>query len=162
MNSSLTGPPRQGAHARASAADRFEAATGRCRAVLGHPSPRDLSEDELALLHLLATSPAGVALTWVADRLGGAKSTTSVIVKDLDRRGLVRRARRADDERRLAIAVTPRGAARVAEDRAFDPDRLASALRTLSPTAREHLLAGLEALAGAAEGLPAPSGPPGR
>jgi DNA-binding MarR family transcriptional regulator len=162
MNSSLTGPPRRGTHARASAADRFEAATRRCRALLGRPSPGDLSDDELALLQLLASSPAGVALSWVADQLGWAKSSTSVMVKDLDRRGLVRRARRPDDERRLAIAVTARGAARVAEDRAFDAERLGSALRTLSPTAREHLLGGLEALAAAAEGLPEPSGPPGR
>ncbi len=154
MNSSLTGTARRGTHARASAADRFEAATRRCREMLGRRGPADRSGDELALLRVLTGAPEGVALTWLAEQLGWPKSTASVVVKDLDRRGLVRRSRRADDERRLAIAITPRGAARVGEDRAFDPERLAAALRALSPAAREQLLAGLEALVGAAERLP--------
>jgi DNA-binding MarR family transcriptional regulator len=155
VNSSLTEQTvGRGTHPRASATDRFEAAYGRCRAALGRRRDPDLSAEELALLHRLDVDPAGVALTWLAAQLSWPKSTTSVVVKDLERRGFVRRARRQDDERRLAIVRTPRGAARAAADRAFEPRRLAAALRALPPTLRAQLLDALECLAAEAERLP--------
>ncbi len=153
MNSSLT-EPIGGAHPRQSAADRFETAFRRCDSALRRPADPDLAPDELTLLHRLASEPDGVALTWLAAHLGRPKSTTSVLVKDLERRGFVRRTRRTDDERRLEIALTATGRARVAADRLLDPDRLAAALRTLPPPGREQLLAGLEGLARAVEQLP--------
>jgi len=157
MNRSLTAQiPARGTHPRASAADRFEAAARRCLDALAHPGDPDLTRDELVLLRSVRADPAGVALTELAAALGWAKSTTSVAVKDLEQRGLLRRQRRADDERRLAISLTARGQARVAAARLYEPTRLAAALRALPLHARGHLLETLEALAAAAERLPDP------
>lgn len=141
-------------HARRSAADRFESAYRQCWATLRSPADLDLASNERELLRRVGNTPGDVALTWLAADLGWPKSTTSVLVKDLERRGWLVRARRDDDERRLAIGLTAAGRARVAADRILDPRRLAAALRTLSPAAREQLLDGLDELAGAAERLP--------
>ncbi|HEV2310580.1 MAG TPA: helix-turn-helix domain-containing protein, partial [Acidimicrobiia bacterium] len=98
MNRSLTEQtPARGAHPRAAAVDRFERAARRCQESLGGPDDPDLTRDELALLHLVGTGRAGT-LTAVSGALGWAKSTTSVAVKDLERRGYLHRERRADDE----------------------------------------------------------------
>jgi len=157
MNRSLTEPvPGGRAHARRSATDRFESALRRCWTALRSPADPDLTANELELLGRVGDEPDGVALTWLARHLGWPKSTTSVVVKGLERRGLVARRRRADDERRLAIALTPPGSARVAADRIFEPGRLTAALRILSPAAHEQLLEGLKELGAAAKGLPAP------
>jgi DNA-binding MarR family transcriptional regulator len=157
MNSSLTGQPSaRGAHPRAAAADRFEAAARRCQASLGRPDDPDLTRDELALLRRVEGGPPGMPLTALSAALGWAKSTASVAVKDLEQRGYLRRARRADDERRLAISLTPRGRVRVDVDRVYDPARLAAALRSLPSPTRTRLLDALEALAAAAERLPEP------
>lgn len=162
MNSSLTEQPRGRAHARQSAADRFEAAYRRCWGSLRRPDDPDLSPHELQLLRHVGSDDDGAALTWLARHLGWPKSTTSVLVKDLERRGLLARDRRPDDERRLAIVLTAAGRARVAADRVLEPRRLAGALRALSPTARDALLDGFEQLAAAAERLPAGPEGPGR
>jgi DNA-binding MarR family transcriptional regulator len=155
MNSSLNEPTSGGrAHARRSAGARFEDAYRRCWGALHRPDDPDVSAHELELLHHVGDDPDGVALTWLTRHLGWPKSTTSVLVKDLERRGLLARGRRADDERRLAIVLTTRGRARVAADRVLEPRRLAAALRTLSPAVRDQLLDGFEQLAGAAERLP--------
>jgi len=155
MNRSLTEPTAaRGPHARASSVDRFEAAARRCQAALRRPEDRDLTRDELALLGRVAAGPGAVALTALGDALGWAKSTTSVAAKDLEQRGYLRRERRADDERRLAISLTPRGRARVDADFLYEPARLAEALRALPSLVRARLLDALEALAAAAERLP--------
>jgi DNA-binding MarR family transcriptional regulator len=160
MNRSLTEPvPGGRTHARRSAADRFESAFRVCWAALHSPADPELAPNELELLRQVGDEPDGVALTGLARHLGWPKSTTSVLVKELERRGLVARRRRADDERRLAIALTSRGSARVAADRILEPGRLAAALRILSPALREQLLAGLEQLGAAAARFPAD--PPG-
>jgi DNA-binding MarR family transcriptional regulator len=157
MNSSLTGQASaRGAHPRAAAADRFEAAAHRCQASLGHPGDPDLTRDELTLLHRVGAGPPGMPLTALSAALGWAKSTASVAVKDLEQRGYLRRERRADDERRLAISLTSRGQARVDVDRLYDPARLTAALRSLPAPARARLLDALEDLAAAAERLPEP------
>ena len=75
-------------------------------------------------------------------------------MKNLERRGYVRRGRRDDDERRLWIALTPQGHARVAADRVLEPERLGAALRALAAPVRAQLVDALEELAGAAESLP--------
>jgi DNA-binding MarR family transcriptional regulator len=161
MNSSLTeqhGPDRrQGrgkAHPRRSASDRFESAYGRCWASLHREADPDLSRLELEVLHHAGADADGVGLTWLAKHLGRPKSTTSVAVKDLERRGFLRRARHADDERRVAIVLTPAGRTRVASDRVLEPAPLAAALRALPRGTRDALLNGIERLAIAAEQLP--------
>jgi DNA-binding MarR family transcriptional regulator len=73
------------------------------------------------------------------------------VVKDLERRGFVRRRRDARDERRLAIVLTAEGARRVAADTVLEPAALARALAALPARRRAALLDGADALADAAE-----------
>lgn len=94
-----------------------------------------------------------LALSWLARHLALPKSSTSVLVKDLERRGFVRRARDARDERRLAIVLTGDGRRRLAADTVLQPGPLAQALAALPERRRAALLAGMEALADAAERL---------
>jgi DNA-binding MarR family transcriptional regulator len=71
----------------------------------------DLSEHERQLLHHIPSTAPGVALGEVAAHLALPSSSASVLVKDLARRGFVRRTRDRRDERRLALVLTPRAAA---------------------------------------------------
>jgi len=89
----------------------------------------------------------------LAAHLGLPKSTASVVVKDLERRGFVRRARDERDERRLAIVLSEEGRARVAADTVLEPDGLTRALAALGDEEREALLRAFEALADAGEKL---------
>jgi DNA-binding MarR family transcriptional regulator len=93
----------------------------------------------------------GIALTDLASHLGLPKSSASVVVKDLERRGFVHRRRDTADERRLSITLSAAGKRRVAADSVLDPRRLSAALDSLSPDARARLLADLETLATHAE-----------
>jgi DNA-binding MarR family transcriptional regulator len=115
----------------------------------------DLSEHERQLLHHIPTAPPGVPLGEVARHLALPSSSASVLVKDLARRGFVARTRDPRDERRLALVLTRRGAARVAADSVLDPDRLTAALEALGATQRRALVTGLERLGAAGAALPA-------
>ena len=116
----------------------------------------DLSEHERQLLHHIPAKAPGVTLGEVADHLALPRSSASVLVKDLARRGFVRRARDRADERRLALLLTAEGARRVAADSVLDPQRLDAALAALEPAERTALVDALERLAaaGAAAGPP--------
>ena len=129
-----------------SQAERFEAAYRRLWAAHNRPDDPDLSQHERQLLHHVPAS-GGITLTWLARHLALPKSTASVVVKDLARRGFVRRARDRHDERRLAIVLTDKGRRRVEADTVLDLDSLGVALATLPATTRRGLLAGIEALA---------------
>jgi len=111
-----------------------------------------LSQHERQLLHHVPAE-GGIALTALAKHLALPKSTASVVVKDLERRGFVKRARDARDERRLAIVLSAEGRARVAADTVLEPDALARALAALDAERREQLLQALEALADEGERL---------
>jgi len=89
----------------------------------------------------------------LAAHLALPKSTASVVVKDLERRGFVRRARDARDERRLAIVLSEEGRARVAADTVLEPEALSRALAALADDERDALLRAFEALADAGERL---------
>jgi MarR family transcriptional regulator, organic hydroperoxide resistance regulator len=89
----------------------------------------------------------------LAAHLALPKSTASVLVKDLERRGFVRRARDPRDERRLAIVLSEQGHARVAADTVLEPESLRRALAELPEDQREALLRAFEALADAGERL---------
>lgn len=110
----------------------------------------DLSQHERELLHHVPAE-GGIALTRLAQHLALPKSTTSVLVKDLARRGFVERARDARDERRLAIVLTAEGRRRVEGDHVLDPARLADGLARLTAEERSAMLASLERLAAACE-----------
>lgn len=141
--------------------ERFERGYRRVWTALNRPDDPDLSQHERQLLHHVPAS-GGVALTWLAAHLGLPKSTTSVLLKDLERRGFVRRLRDASDERRLAVVLSPEGRRRVERDTVLEPRRLATALERLGGPEREALLTGLERLAGEAEAAPASRSPRAR
>src|SRR3954452_5098155 len=103
---------------------RYELAYRRVWGALHRGDEADLGQHERQLLHHVPAE-GGVALSSLARHLALPKSTASVLVKDLERRGFVRRAR---DERRLAIVVTGEGRRRVAADTVLEPAPLARAL----------------------------------
>jgi DNA-binding MarR family transcriptional regulator len=134
--------------------ERFQAAYARLWLQLRRGDDPDLSEHERQLLHHIPARAPGVPLGAVADHLALPRSSASVLVKGLARRGFVRRARDRYDERRLALLLTAEGARRVAADTVLDRDRLDAALAALGDDERDALLAGLERLAEAAGTLP--------
>jgi DNA-binding MarR family transcriptional regulator len=141
-----------------SASERFQDAFAQVWLHLRRGDDPDLSEHERQLLHHIPAKAPGVTLGEVADHLALPRSSASVLVKDLARRGFVRRARDRADERRLALLLTGEGARRVAADSVLDPERLDAALAALEPSERTALVDALErvAAAGAAAG-PAPA-----
>jgi len=139
-----------------SANERFQDAFARVWLHLRRGDDPDLSEHERQLLHHIPARPPGVTLGAVADHLALPRSSASVLVKDLARRGFVRRARDRADERRLALLLTAEGARRVAADSVLDPGRLDAALAVLDPDARTALVEALERVAAAG----AQAGPP--
>jgi DNA-binding MarR family transcriptional regulator len=132
--------------------ERFERAYRRLWGALRHGDEPGLSQHERQLLHHVPAD-GGIALTDLANHLALPKSTASVIVKDLERRGFVRRRRDTRDERRLAIVLTAEGRRRVAADTVLEPEPLAQALDALAAGRRAALLDAIEALADAAERL---------
>ena len=132
--------------------EQFDRAYRRLWGALNRPDDPDLSQHERQLLHHVPPD-GGVSLSWLAAHLALPKSTTSVLVKSLERRGFVRRARDRKDERRLAIVLTEEGRRRVEADTVLEPARLRAALAALAPGERRSLLAALERLAEAAEQL---------
>jgi DNA-binding MarR family transcriptional regulator len=133
-----------------SAAEQFETLYRRVWGALNRPDAPDLSQHERQLLHHVPTDGV-VSLTWLAEHLALPKSTASTVVKSLGQRGFVERARDPADERRLAIALTDRGRARIGEDTVLQPEALKAALAKLAPAVRAGLLDGMEQLAAAAE-----------
>ena len=136
--------------------ERFQDAFARVWLHLRRGDEPDLSEHERQLLHHIPARAPGVTLGEVADHLALPRSSASVLVKDLARRGFVRRARDRRDERRLALLLTAEGARRVAADSVLDPDRLDTALASLPAVERGALVAALERLAEAGAATPAP------
>ncbi len=122
-------------------------------AAFHRPDDADLSQHELELLHHVPATDPGASLSNVARHLALPKSTASVLVKDLERRGFLRRVRDPADERRLAIRLTEEGVRRVEADRVLHLGRLARALAALPTADRETLLAALDHLADLGERL---------
>ncbi len=127
-------------------AERFERAYRRIFGALRRPDDVDLTQHEASLLAHIPPE-GGVPLTWLAGHLALPKSTTSVLVKDLERRGFLRRRRDDLDERRLSIVLTDQGRERVTLDTVLDPARLAASLGAMTAAQRSALLHGLEQLA---------------
>jgi DNA-binding MarR family transcriptional regulator len=121
-------------------------------AVLNRQDEPDLGQHARQLLHHVPER-GSVSLTWLAQHLNLPKSSASVTVKELARRGFVERSRDPADERRLAIVLTEQGRARLAADTVLDTEALSAALDRLAPQSRDALLAGLEQLAAAAESI---------
>jgi DNA-binding MarR family transcriptional regulator len=132
--------------------EQFEKLYGRLWRALHRPDDDDLSQHELELLHHVPAAGAGsVTLQQLARHLALPKSSASVLVKDLERRGFLSRARDPRNERQLAIALTAEGQARVAADAVLDLPRLAAALAALDEGERQALLGALQRLVEASE-----------
>lgn len=131
-------------------AELFDTLYGRIWGALNRSDDPDLSQHERQLLYHIPPE-GGVALSAVAAHLALPKSTASVLVKDLERRGFLRRRRDPADERRLAIVLTPKGRRRLAGDTVLRPDDLAAALDALPAASRQQLIALLGQVAAAAE-----------
>ena len=114
------------------------------------PDDPDLSQHERQLLHHVPADGA-TSLGELAAHLALPKSSASVVVKSLARRGFLQRRRDESDERRLRIQLTAEGRRRVEADTVLDPDLLAAALARLSDTRRRELLRSLQILTEAAE-----------
>lgn len=138
--------------ANGSTAEQFEKLYTRLWAALHRPDDPDLTQHERELLHHVPAD-GGVDLTALARHLALPKSTASVLVKDLARRGFLIRQRDPADERRLSLVLTEQGRTRVAADSVLDPNRLARALASLGTEDREALLRTLGRLVDAAESL---------
>src|SRR2546427_4487410 len=132
-----------------SMAEQFDFLYGRLWRAFFKPEAGDLSQHERQLLHHVP-AVRGIPLGDVSNHLGIPKSSASEQVKSLERRGFLRRRRDPDDERRLSIVLTKKGQERVASDSVLDLDRLATALKKLSPMGRVALPAGLARLPAAA------------
>ena len=101
--------------------------------------PRGLSFTQLRALGALSRQPEA-SLSELADHLGLGMPTTSKLVEDLVTRRLVRRAGAPLDRRRLALRLTPAGAAALAEAWEIAGTRVAALLAPL-PRARKVRLA---------------------
>jgi DNA-binding MarR family transcriptional regulator len=141
-----------------SSSEQFESLYRRLWGALHKPDDPDLSQHERMLLHHVPENGA-IALTELARHLALPKSSASVVVKDLGRRGFLTRTRDPDDERRLRIELTDAGRRRVREDTVLEPSGLAAALERLSDDQRAQLLGTLAALAEAAEDVSIESPP---
>jgi DNA-binding MarR family transcriptional regulator len=75
-----------------SSAEQFEDAYRRVWTELNRSDDPDLSQHERQLLHHIPAT-GGVTLGWLAGHLALPKSSTSVLIKSLERRGFVTRKR---------------------------------------------------------------------
>ncbi len=133
--------------------ERFETAYRRIWGALHRGDAPDLGQHELQLLHHVPPT-GGVSLGWVAQHLLMPKSSASVLVKDLARRGFLYRHRDGEDERRLRIVLTAKGRRRVASDTVLDPRALTAALETLGAPQSADIVDLVERLADAASAGP--------
>jgi len=132
--------------------EQFDLLYGRLWRALHRPDDDDLTQHELQLLHHVPGPGNGsITLNRLAHHLVLPKSTASVLVKDLERRGFILRSRVPSNERQLAIVLTAAGEARVAADTVLDLPRLAAALAALGADERRALLKGFEHLVDASE-----------
>jgi DNA-binding MarR family transcriptional regulator len=135
-----------------SESEQFERAYRRIWMAFMRGDEPGLSQHERQLLHHVPED-GGTPLHALARHLALPKSTASVLVKDLERRGFLTRARDPRDERRLAIVLSEEGAARVKADTVLDVDRLGRAFAKLPAQERRELLRTIEKLADAGERL---------
>jgi DNA-binding MarR family transcriptional regulator len=99
-----------------------------------------LSAAQLFVLSRLAMEPR-LSLGELAARTSTDPSSVSVVVSRLAEGGLLTRKRAADDERRVELAITAAGRARLRKAPAAAQDRLIGAVNGLGPGRRKRLAA---------------------
>lgn len=104
-----------------------------------------ISVPQWRTLALLGRAP-GSSLSDVAEHLGVSRSTASVLVDRLVRRGLVERQRHPQERRRVRLSLTARGEALLARARAHTRARLVQRLAGATPSHLACLAEGLALL----------------
>ena len=103
-----------------------------------------LSVTEVGILRSL--EERSLRITALADAEGLAQPTTTLLVKRLEREGLVTRERRDDDRRVVLVGITEAGAAAVADFRARAFAALRGYLDRLPEDELDTLAAAIDAL----------------
>ena len=110
-----------------------------------HCHPRytqSLSHQAVRALHFVAMEgPATVG--GVAKHLGGAPNTASEVLRRLFDKGLIRRQRRAGDERAVALSLTDAGVRTLREHVGLDVTKLERCLAALPERERLQIAEGL-------------------
>ena len=104
----------------------------------------DLSRTEVGMLRTLSGGPRRI--TELAEFEGLAQPTTTILVKQLEQRGLVRRERQSDDGRVVLVNLTDAGTAALEDYRAQARAALGAYLATIPDEQVEALVAATEAL----------------
>jgi DNA-binding MarR family transcriptional regulator len=104
----------------------------------------ELTRSEVGLLDTLSARPRRI--TELADLEGLAQPTITILVKQLERQGLVRRERYADDGRVVLVSLTDAGTAALENYRAQASAALGAILAEISDEQVEALAAAIEAL----------------
>jgi DNA-binding MarR family transcriptional regulator len=112
--------------------------------VAGRASERSsgLSSAQLFVLQQLAEA-GPCSIGELAARSRTHQSSVSVVVKRLEEQDLVRRAASEHDGRRVEVAVTPTGRARLADAPPLPQERMIDALHRMDPDLRAALRRGL-------------------
>jgi DNA-binding MarR family transcriptional regulator len=108
---------------------------------------------------MTVTFMGDLSVSQIAERIGLSLATTSLMVGELAREGLVERTEDERDRRRTIVRLHPdyRDVMDAWAQERFAP--VGRALGSLSPTARRHFLEGLHALADASRAHADPAAP---
>ena len=102
------------------------------------------------LQHLALAGP--LTVSELGRHLGRAQSVASQMVDALENHGVVERVRDARDGRKVLVWLTPAGEAQLDEQRqVLSPQRVAAALKRMTPAHRRALVTGMTALVNAAQ-----------
>ena len=104
----------------------------------------DLSRTEVGLLRTLSDAPRRI--TELAELEGLAQPTTTILVKQLEQRGLVRRERRSEDGRVVLVNLTDAGTAALEDYRAQASAALGGYLAEITDEQVEALATATETL----------------
>jgi DNA-binding MarR family transcriptional regulator len=129
--------------------DDFVRAAKRARARIQPDA--ELTPAQYDLLAPLADAPSPPGLVELARAAGVSAPTATRTVDGLERRGLVRRARCADDRRAVRLSLTDEGAAAVRAAHARKRALRLALFEQLAPTERRAAAQVLSRLAGAYE-----------
>lgn len=105
----------------------------------------DLSRTELGLLRTLSDGPRRI--TELAELEGLAQPTMTLLIKQLEQRGLVKRERRSDDGRVVLVDLTKRGRAALDDYRERIRGAMGEYLAEISDEQVDRLVAATETLA---------------
>jgi DNA-binding MarR family transcriptional regulator len=105
-----------------------------------------ITEHQASVLdHLHATHPT--TLSRLAEHLGVGRSTMSIMVARLVRRGYIARSPDKDDARRVGLTLTPAGVRVKEQNTVLDPELVREMFRSMPSKELEAALQGIEDLA---------------